>query len=112
MCGRIGRGRLVEDFDIRLERDERMRKSGRDQQLTPVFRRELDRDIPAESRRRTANVDRDVEDAAARDAHQLGLRERRRLKVQAPQRAGGRGNRVVVLNESNSSPALSQDAQL
>ena len=64
--GRIGRGRLVENLDVRLERDEGVGEPDRDQQLAPVFGRELDRDMLAEGRRRAANVDRDIEDCAAR----------------------------------------------
>ena len=40
-----------------------MGEPDRDQKLAPVLGRELDRDMLAESRRRAANVDRDVEDA-------------------------------------------------
>jgi hypothetical protein len=65
-----------------FQRDETVRKSDRDQRLTPVLRGELDRDMPAEGRRRSANVEGDVEDAAANDPHQFGLREGRRLEVQ------------------------------
>jgi len=69
-----------------------MPKSDRDQQLTPVLRGELDRDTLAEGRRRTADVDGDVEDAAVNEPHQFGLREGRRLEVQPPQSAPSGSN--------------------
>src|SRR5271157_1945316 len=99
MGGRVGRGRLVENLGVRLQSDESVGKSDRDQELAPVFGRELNRDMSAEGRRRAANVDRDVEDGAAYDAHQLVLRERRGLEVQAAQNALRRGIGMIVLHE-------------
>src|SRR5207342_3089109 len=78
----------------------------RDEQLAPVLGRELDFDMLAESRRGAANVDRDVEDAPARDAHQLVLREWRRLEVQAAQNAFRGGVGMIVLHEGQGKARL------
>src|SRR5580693_281184 len=55
--------------------------------------------MPAESRRGAANVDRHVEDPAARATHELILREWRRLEVQAAQGADRGRIGMVVLHE-------------
>ena len=104
--GGIERGRLVENLASGSKVDEGVRESDRDQELAPVFGREFDRDMSAEGRRGAANVDRDVEDAAARAAHQLVLGERRRLEVQPAQGADRRRIGMVVLHEGELKPRL------
>ena len=76
-----------------------MGEADRDQQLAPVPGGELDRDMAAEGRRRPADVDGDIEDAAAPHADELVLGEGRDLEVQPAQSAGGGGKGVVVLDE-------------
>ena len=56
--------------------------------------------MAAEGRRAGAQVDRDVEDRAAHHTHQLALRVRRQLEVDAPDRAGVLGVAVVFLHEA------------
>ena len=58
----------------------------------------------AVGRRAAPRVDRDVEDRAPRDAHQLGLREGRRLVVQPAQRArpSPRGSRCPARSRRSS----------
>ena len=58
-----------------------------DEELAPVLRRELHRGMVAEGGRADADVDGDVEDAAAHDAHQLVLGEGRALEMDPAQRA-------------------------
>src|SRR5579872_4639149 len=100
MGRRIERGRLVENLDVGLQSEEGVGEADRDQQLAPVFRRQLDRDMAAKGRRRAANVDRDIEDGAAGAADELVLREGRRLEVEPAQGAGRRRIGMIVLDES------------
>ncbi len=108
MLRRIGRADLVDHLGVGLERDEAMGEADGHQHLPPVLRRELDSDEFAEVRRGGADVDRDVEDAPARHADQLVLREGRRLEMQAAQRADRSGKRVVVLHELERDPGLGE----
>ena len=97
--GGIGRGCLVKNLAVGLQSDEGVGESDRDQELAPVLGREFDRDMAAEGRRRAADVDRDVENAAARAAHELVLGEWRRLEVQSAQGADRGRKGMVVLHE-------------
>ena len=74
-----------------------MAEADRDVELVAVLVVELDALPLAERRRAAAQVDDDVEHAAARDAHELALAGVR-LEVQPAQRAAARA-RVVVLDE-------------
>ena len=55
--------------------------------------------MAAKGRRRAPDVDCDVKDAAARAAHELILRERRRLEVQSAQGADRRRIGMVILHK-------------
>ena len=76
-----------------------MREADRDVEHPAVAGGELDRDMLAEQGRGAAEVHRDVEDAPAQHAHQLGLGMRRALEMQAAHRAGLVGAGPVVLHE-------------
>ena len=62
----------------------------------------------AVTRRATADIDRDIEDRAGADPHQLGLRLRRRLEMQPAQDAARRRQRVVLLHECRVDAVLAQ----
>ncbi len=65
-----------------------MGEADRNQQLPPVLGRKLDRDVLAKRWRGAADVHGDIENAAAHHPHQLVLRERSGLEMQAAQGAG------------------------
>src|SRR5690606_9102594 len=106
--GRVGVGALVGDLAILLEREEAVREADGDEQLVPVLRTEFSPDPLAVGRRAFAHIHRHVEDPAPDAAHQLILPARRHLEVQAAQREGGRGERVVVLHEGAGDAELSE----
>jgi hypothetical protein len=76
-----------------------MREADRHQKLLPVLARELDGDMPAESRRGGPDVDGDIENSPSHDAHQLVLREGRGLEMKAAHGAHGGRQRMIVLDE-------------
>ena len=55
----------------------------------------------AKGRRRAAQIDRDVKDAARKNADELGLGVRGNLEMQAADRADMDRKRLVILAESN-----------
>src|SRR5258707_196848 len=55
--------------------------------IRSVSRRQLDGDVLAESSRRIAQVDNDVEDGTGCTAHQFGLSKRLHLVMHPPQRS-------------------------
>jgi hypothetical protein len=75
-----------------------VRKALGDPQLAVVVGRQFDADPAAEGGRPAADVHRHVEGRPAHHAHQLALRVRRQLVVQAAQHAGPAA-RMVVLHE-------------
>jgi hypothetical protein len=75
-----------------------VRETGGYPELAVVVLAQLDADPLSEGRRRTPDVDRDVEHRAPGHAHQLALCTRRELVVQAAQHAPGAAA-VVVLHE-------------
>ena len=77
-----------------------MREAGRDPELAVADVVELEADPVPEGRAGAAHVGRDVENPAARHPHQLALRVRIALQVQAAQDAFGRA-RLVVLDEGH-----------
>ena len=77
-----------------------MRVTGRNPELRVVVAVQLQADPAAEGSAAAAHVGGDVEDAAARHPHQLALRMRRGLQMEAAQHAARRA-RVVVLDEGN-----------
>src|SRR5271166_901823 len=97
--GRIGRRRLVQDFGVRLERDEAMREADRYEQLAPVLRRQLDADVLSKARGRPAYVDRHIENASPTNPDKLVLSKGQNLEMQSAQGADCGGKRVVVLNK-------------
>src|ERR1700728_648084 len=66
-------GNLVDDLAIRLQRHIAMSKAGRDPELMPVLRRQLDGDMAAKGRRTDPNIHANVEDRASRASHELAL---------------------------------------
>src|SRR4051812_23909618 len=76
-----------------------MRVAGGNEQLPPVMGAELNPRPAAEGRRRAADVDRDVENAAGEAPDQLRLRMGRPLEVKATQSTGLAGQRLIVLTE-------------
>ena len=95
----IGRVGLVEHLGIGLERAVAMREAARHPHLPPVGRAQLGRDMLPVGGRALPDVDRDIEDGAARHAHQLALGRGRALEMQSAQHEGGGGDGVVVLHE-------------
>src|SRR5438270_45872 len=106
MGGGVDRRRLVKHLGVRLEGDEPVREADRNEKLPPVVRRKLHGDMLAECRRRSPDIDGDVENAPSRHANELVLREGRNLKMKAAKRADSCGERMVVLDEieAQSSP--------
>ena len=76
-----------------------MREAGRDVEHPAVAGNEFNRHVLAEAGRGAPQVHRDVEDAAAQHAHQLGLGVRRALEMQPAHRADLVGARPIVLHE-------------
>lgn len=99
MRGRVGRAHLVGDHGVRLERAEAVGETHRDQKLFAARGRQFRRYMLAVSRRAAAKVDRDVENAAGEHVHQLRLRDRRKLEMQAAHRADGPRLGQIVLTE-------------
>lgn len=74
------------------------------EELPAVRGAQLHRHPLAIGRRSLPHIHRHIEDRTARAAHQLVLRTRRALVVQAAQRAPGRGKGMVVLHEGHIDP--------
>ena len=77
----------------------------RDEELPVVVLRQLHGHVPAVSRAALADVHRHVEHGTLDASHQLGLRERRTLEVQAAHHAVG-GHALVVLHELHAADLL------
>ena len=94
-CAVPRRSDLVDHLGIRLERAVAVQQSRRDPELLPVLRRQHDAGMLAVGRRAAPDVHRDVPDRAAHHAHQLALRVRPDLQMQAraprPARPTARG---------------------
>jgi hypothetical protein len=84
---RIEIGDLVRYLRIILERNEAMRVALGDQDLVPFLRGDLQRHPLAKRRRALTDIDDDVEYRAPDDAHDLVLRARGQLEMQAAQHA-------------------------
>ena len=69
-----------------LERAEAMTEALRDPDLVPAGRGQLDHGVASEIRRTGAQVDGDIKDRTAHHPHQLGLRVRRQLEMDAADR--------------------------
>ena len=89
---------LVTEERIVLKNDEAMGKPARDVTLPAVFARQMHGDVPPERRRPLADVNGHVPNRPADDAHELRLRVRRGLPVQAAHHALRR-KALVVLNK-------------
>ncbi len=68
--------------------------------------------VAAEARRAAADVDDDVEHAAPRHAHELGLGEGRKLEMQAAHRARMAREHVIVLHEVAIDPSPAKTPRL
>src|SRR5690348_311875 len=112
VCRVIEIRNLVHHDHIVLQRDEAVSEANGHVQLATGFGRQLDRSMSSESGRATPHVDRNIKDSAPKHAHQLGLRGRRKLKVQPAQRSRPFGTRLVILNEAAIDPHLPQTAFL
>ena len=110
--GVVGVVDLVDDLRVGRQRDEAVQEAARHEDLRAVLGRDLLGDPPPVGRRAAARVDGDVEDRAPHHPHQLGLREGRRLVVQAAQRALLRRQALVVLDEGEVEPASAIRAAL
>lgn len=77
-----------------------MGKTAGDEKLPVVFGVQLDRDMLSESRRAFAQINRNIQYGAVKDADQLGLGVLPFLEVQAPDNTV-RGFRLVILNENS-----------
>ena len=108
MSRRIAGVDLVDDLGVRLQRDETVRETNRDQQLVPAIARDFYAGPATEARRALANVDRDIEDRTANDPDQLRLSTWRHLEVKPAQRAGKCRKRVVVLDEGQIDTGLGE----
>ena len=97
---RVIRRHFIVHDDVVFQREKSVCKAGRNVKLMTGFSRQFRRNMLAEGRRATANIDRDIENSAAQHADQLGLRGRRRLEMQAAQRAGPFRVGLVVLDEA------------
>src|SRR5487761_2099231 len=95
-------GGLVEEFGDLRDDDEPVRETRRDVEHPVIARRQLDRDVPAEGRRRASQVDGHVEHPALDHANELSLRMLD-LVMHAAQHAAAR-SRVVVLHEIDVEP--------
>lgn len=96
---RIGGGDFVKNQSVGLERTIAMSKSDRREQLAPVIGGKLDVHMTAIARRAPSAINRHVADAAVEHHHELGLRHRGNLGVQAPHGACGYRERSIVLHE-------------
>ena len=76
-----------------------MGKARGDEQLLAVLEAQFDPEPLAIAGRAASDVDGHVKERPPPAAHQLGLRARRALEMQAPQRAHLRGQGMVVLYE-------------
>src|SRR6266404_2585380 len=99
MSGRIELIDLVENDRIGLERAKAMGKAGGNEELLVPLTAQLDGNMPAEARRRTAKIDSYIENPPAQHPNQLRLSERRPLKVQAANGSRPIGSRLIVLDE-------------
>src|SRR5205814_1082183 len=97
---------LVHDFGIGFERAIAVRKPGRYVDLLPVVGAENDRYVMPECRRSATDVDRDINNAAARTTDQFRLSGLARLKMHAADRADGARQRVIFLDESDIDSAI------
>src|SRR6266404_267303 len=99
MSGRIELIDLVENDRIGLERAKAMGKAGGNEELLVPLTAQLDGNMPAEARRRTAKIDSYIENPPAQHTNQLRLSERRPLKVQAANGSRPIGARLIVLEK-------------
>src|SRR5262249_28652930 len=92
---------LVQDFGVGFERAIAVREAGWYVDLFPVFGADNDRRVPSEGWRSSTDIDRDIENAAARAADQFGLGRLADLKMHAADRASGCRQGVVFLHEGD-----------
>ncbi len=76
-----------------------MREARGNEKLGPVRRADALGNMLTIGRRALAQIDGDIENGAAHDAHELVLRDRRNLEMQAAHDAAHGRERVVVLHE-------------
>ena len=74
---------LVGEERVILEDDEAMREAARDEELLLVLSSQNDAHVLPERRRALADIDRDIPDRAADDAHELRLGVFARLPVES-----------------------------
>ncbi|PAV72887.1 hypothetical protein WR25_21004 [Diploscapter pachys] len=101
---RIGVRTFISDFAIGFQRQEAVREPNWDEELVAIVSAELGTNPLTVGRRAFAHIDRDVKDASANAADQLGLSARRCLEMQAAQRVRGRRQRMIVLHECVGDP--------
>src|SRR6056297_795365 len=106
--GRIGGRAFIDDLGLWHARHEPMREPDRHQKLSTVLKAELGAHPLAEGRAAFADVDRHIEKRAAPAPNQLGLRMRRRLKMQAAYRARPPRERMIVLHKVDFDPVRGQ----
>ena len=99
---------LVGDHGVRLQGAEAVGEASRHEELRPARSVEPHRDMTPEGGGVGAEIDGDIEDRAGEHPDQLGLGIGRHLEVQPPDRTGGRGEGLVVLNEGVGDPVLGQ----
>src|SRR5436853_156104 len=71
MGGRVIRRDFVEHLGVRLECDKAMREPDWHEDLLPIIRAEHDLNVPAESRRRPADINGHIEDRAPDHSNKL-----------------------------------------
>ena len=106
LVGRVELADLVGRLGAVLEHLVAVREALGHVQRAAVLRAQLDRDVLEERRALRAQVDDDVDDRAARGAHELRLRRGRELEVHPAQRALVLVERGVGLGDHGLEPVL------
>lgn len=92
---------LIGDLGVRLEGAETMGKTARHEETVAVLGGERGGDPATIGRRALAEIDGNVENGAAHDAHELGLGGRWGLEMEAADRADLTRERLIILHEGN-----------
>jgi hypothetical protein len=82
------RDEFVNDLRVGHQGAEAVCKSNGNEKLLATFRTQFHRDMLAIARRRTSQIDDDIDDFSTQNPNQFGLSERSGLKVKAAQRSG------------------------
>ena len=90
---------LIDDFGVRFERAKSVREAPRNEHLFAALGRQPFRDPHSIGWCSHTQVDRHVKDAPAQYPNDLGLRERRKLEMQASDGAALCRERLIVLHE-------------